>query len=134
MKQHIIASTKILSQKVSFLLLTPVFILGFLIAPVGSFGTFGTQIASAADPAGDWYTQYERTKSAAYDSCFWQARNQPSIGSCVGVLYLTSNSYGDHSRYFNYNIYWQNLGCQVTYYIGNSYYIFNTVYYTCWWR
>ena len=33
------------------------------------FGMIGAQTASAADPRGDWYTQYQVTRNSAQTTC-----------------------------------------------------------------
>jgi hypothetical protein len=114
-------------QKIKVLLVSIVLALSMLAAP---FGIFGTQKASAADPRGDWYTQYSITRDSSGNYCVnYQYDNQR--GYCIEWFYVDSGSYGPNSRYFIWRIHWSNMDCYRAYYIGNNYYIFNVVTYSC---
>ncbi len=124
--------TKTISLKKICLVLTiPVMLFTMIVAPAGVIG-IGPQRASAADPRGDWWTQYTRTRDKAMSDCrAFAFSGLTNYSQCLGTNYVSSGSLGPHSRYFQWEIVWGKYTCYTEMHIGNNYHIFYNQYYYC---
>lgn len=77
---------------------------------------------------GDWWTQYNITANQASDACIKTELSNPNYYCDGGAPYVSSGQYGDHSRYFLYEMRFvangQRVGCWYLMYIGHDYGIF----------
>lgn len=102
---------KLISTKTAIILMIPVLMFATLAIPAGSLGAFGPQMASAADPRGDWNIQFRGTMLWAGAKCF---EYEPYLGTCVSGFYphyVTSGSWDAETRYFVWSVRWEKTSC-----------------------
>lgn len=124
MFRRVQAIRKLKTKSATLLLIVPTLMFAMLATPVGSMGSFGSQKASAADPRGDWVTQYHITQ--AYVKSQFSAHCPPS--PCT-VSYITSflPPENPNSRVFRWETYRPGFRCHWDVYIGNNYYVWKVI-------
>lgn len=115
-----------LISKSKLLIISFIIAIGLVLAPTYANSIIGTQKASAADPRGDWNTQYHQTRKYTYDYCVYIAYR--SGAWCLEYKYITYHSSASHnatSRWFKWKYYYvgknyQTYRCVLTTYVNSK--------------
>lgn len=125
--RQLVLNKSIFRKKIKMALVAGLIILSSAVAPLG---VFGSPKASAADPLGDWYTQYQITANASVNYCHDHAY-QDARGACIRLGAEYNGPYGANSRWFAWYMHWSAMTCVKTYYISNNYIVFGSSI-SCW--